>query len=145
MFVGEVLEHAICLEDTLRGHAAKIYALGSSGHVEEAIAYGLEILKDLGERFPRRPNLVRIYFEMQKIRRRVKRRSSESLLRLHFMEDVRKLAAMRILDLMFLNTVLHYRELTPLIGFRMVALTLDYGLSATSCLGFVSLGALLCG
>lgn len=144
-FVGEVLMHAACFDDTLRAHAAKVYTLGSSGFGQEAIAYGLKVLLDLDESFPVRPNLLRIFIELQRIRRRLRARTSESLLRLPLMENGRKLAAMQILNQVFLYTFLHQQELAPLIGFRMVSLSLDFGLSATSCLGFVALGAILCG
>lgn len=73
-FVQEILDHATCLEDTFGGHAAKIYAFGSSGLTQEAIQYGLNILGLLGERFPARPSMVRTFLELQRIRHRLKKK-----------------------------------------------------------------------
>jgi predicted ATPase len=145
VFVKELLAHATCLEDTLRGHAAKVYAIGSSGRMQEAIHYGIQILGNLGETFPARENLARTLFELQRLRKKLKKITNESVLRLPMMEDTRKVAAMHMLSQLLVYTYLNQKMLSLKIAFRMVNISLDCGLSATSCVGFVLVGVLLCG
>jgi len=52
---------------------------------------------------------------------------------------------MQMLNLIFLYAYMVEAELFPMIGFRMVTLTLDYGLCGVSCLGFVVYAMILCG
>lgn len=61
------------------------------------------------------------------------------------MENPRKLAVMHILIQLFLYSLVTQPESAPSFAFRTVTLTLREGLSATSCLGFVFVGAQLCG
>lgn len=145
IFVQEILAHATCLDDTLRGHSANIYAIGSCGRMQEAIHYGIQILSDLGEKFPETQSTTRTFIELQRIRKKLKRKTNESLLRLPIMEDTRKLAAMHMLSQLTTYTFLNAKGLSLTIAFRMVNLSLNCGLSATSCIGFALVGALLCG
>jgi predicted ATPase len=145
MLVKEILAHAKCFEDTLRGRATKVKWLGSSGKVNEAAAAGLEILEKLGETFPKTPTLPDVDVALKRLQKRLKGRSDESLLKLPYFTDPNKLAAMQMLNLTYLYALLGDKELAPLLGFRMVSLSLDHGLSTESCVGFVVLGMILCG
>ena len=58
------------------------------------------------------------------------------ILRIPIMTDPKKLAAMEMMNLIFFYTFFVKPELTPLLGCRMVRLSLDHGLSAFSCIGF---------
>jgi predicted ATPase len=145
MFVQEIFTKARCFEDTLRGQASKVYSLGSSGKINEATATGLEVLKKLGETFPKKSTMPDADAALKKLKKRLKGRSDESLLRLPNMTDPEKLAAMQMLNLTFLYAFLGENQLAPLLGFRMVSLSLDHGLSAVSCVGFVVMAMMLCG
>jgi histidine kinase len=136
---------ARCFEDSFHGHAMKVRALGSIGNMDECLDFGLKILANLGEKFPVKSSVFRCYVELQLVRLRVRRKTSESLLRLPAMTNERKLAAVHILNQLFMNCCQHRPYLAPLLGFRVVSLTLDYGISPTSSLGFVALGAILSG
>jgi predicted ATPase len=145
MLVEEILAHAKCFEDTLRGRATKVYWLGSSGKVKEAAATGLEILEKLGETFPKTPTMPDVDVALKRLQKKLKGRSDESLLRLPYMMDPKKLAAMQMMNLTYLYAFMGDQELALLLGFRMVSLSLDHGLSTESCVGFVALGMILCG
>lgn len=145
LLVNEVSRHAKCLDDMVHSHITKVHALGSSGKVEAAIEYGTAVLRDLGEDFPARASLIGVFIEVQKIRRRVKRKTSESLLRIPDMYDRRKSAAMSLLNHLFMYLLVHQPARAPMFAMRMVSLSLDYGLCATSCIGFTILGGLICG
>jgi predicted ATPase len=141
----ETFKHARSFEDTLRGQATKVYALGSSGRMKEAVTTGLDVLRELGETFPSKPSSLRIRFEIMRVKRRLKDKTNESLLRLPLIDDSEKLAAMQILNMTFFNAFSTYEKVAPLLVLRMITLTLDYGLSSISCMGFVVFAALLCG
>ena len=61
------------------------------------------------------------------------------------MADPKKIAAMEMMNLIFLYTSLVKPELTPILGCRMVRLSLDHGLSAFSCIGFASFAVAVAG
>ena len=143
--VEEVSSLAISKDDMLRLYTSKVHALGSSGRVVEAIEYGFEVLRSLGEYFPRHSNNLKIFIEVQIIRRKLRRRTSESLLRIGNMVDSRKSHAMSIMNMVVLYLFLCDQQQAPSVILRMVSLSLDYGLCATSSIAFTLLGALLCG
>ena len=66
-------------------------------------------------------------------------------MRLPIMIDPKKLAAMEIMNLIFLHTAIVRPDLTPLLGCRMVRMSLDHGLSALSCVGFAIFAAAVAG
>jgi histidine kinase len=140
-----IILYALCFEDSLHGLTMKVRSLGSIGNVDESVEFGLKVLAKLGEKFPSRPGMLRCYIELQRIRYRVKNKTSESLLRLPLMTNERKLTAVHLLNQLFMYCCQSRPFLAPLLGFRVVSLTLEYGMSTTSCLGFVSLGAILSG
>lgn len=143
--VEEVSSLVISQDDMLRLHTLKVNALGSSGKVAEAIDHGFEVLRSLGEHFSRHSNNLKLFFEVHRIRRRLKRRTSESLLRIGNMVDSRKSHAMSILNMLVLYLFLHDQQRAPTVILRMVSLSLKHGLCATSSIAFTFLGALLCG
>jgi len=105
------------------------------------------VLRGLGEKFPNSSGriVLRTVFELQNLRRRLKRKTSESLLRIPDMTDIHKSEAMSLLNLLFMYLFLNRRLLAPLAALRLVKLSLDYGLCATSSVGFTLLGGILCG
>jgi predicted ATPase len=144
-FAEIIISQSRCFEDSLHGLTMKVRTLGSIGNVDECVEFGLNVLSQLGEKFPSSPGMVRCYIELRRIRYRVKRKTSETLLRLPLMTNERKLAAVHLLNQLFMYCCQNRPFLAPLLGFRVVSLTLDFGISTTSCLGFVALGAILSG
>jgi hypothetical protein len=51
MFVGEILEHARNFDDAIHSQSTKVYALGSSGKINEATMTALDVLTKLNEPF----------------------------------------------------------------------------------------------
>jgi len=144
MLVTEILKNAKNTKDTYRAQATRVYALGSKGRPAEALQIGLQVLKGLGISFPDNPTRKDVLGEMKKLKKLLKGNSSEWLLRLPDMEDPNKLAAMQLLNLIFIYAFHTKLELAPLIGFKMVKLTVDHGLNAVSCIGFVIYAICLC-
>jgi predicted ATPase len=143
--VTESLKHSKSYEDTYRANATQLQALGRCGKLEEAIQSGMDILTDLGEKLPTKQHLFHTLMEFVSLRRRLRRKTNEMIMRLPTMTNPMKLAAMEIMNLIFLHTAIVQPELTPLIGCRMVKMSLDHGLSALSCVGFAIFAAAVAG
>jgi predicted ATPase len=140
-----VLVHSKFGEHSLRAKTTKVHALGRSSKLAEAIALALDVLSSLGEPLPTNPSQLRIFSEVTIIRRRLRGKTNEMLLRLPSMTDTKKLAAMEMMNLMFFYVVFVKPDLAPILGSRMVRMSLDHGLSAVSCIGFVVFAASLAG
>jgi predicted ATPase len=139
--VDQVLAHSRCNTYSLRAKSTKVHALGRSNKLTEAIQLGIDVLASLGERLPTNPSYFRIFIEVTTIRRRLRGKTDDMLLRLPLMTDSKKLAAMEMMNLIFFYVVFVKPDLAPLISCRMVGLSLDHGLSAVSCVGFVAFAA----
>ena len=143
--VDQVLSHSRCNEYSLRAKATKVHALGRSNKPNEAIELAIAVLASLGERLPTNPSSLRILMEVTSIRRRLRGKTNEMLLRLPLMTDSKKLAAMEMMNIIFFYTVFVKPELAPILGSRMVRMSLDHGLSAVCCVGFVVFAASVAG
>ena len=143
--VTEALKNSKSYEDTHRARATRVQALGRCGKLDEAIQSGMDILTDLGEKMPTNQRPIRTLLELTLLRRRVRGKTAEMIMRLPIMKDPMKLAAMEIMNLIFLYTAIVKPELAPLIGCRMVRISLDHGLSALSCIGFAIFAATVAG
>jgi len=143
--IAEVLDNARTLEDALPARSCQIYALGSRNKQFEAITIGLNTLEELGERFPgMTPSIISVLIEARKLKRLLRNKSDDDILGLPRMKDPKKLAAMQIMNHFILYTVYASPNLSALLAFRLVRLTIEHGISAISSVGFVIYGMILC-
>jgi predicted ATPase len=141
----KVFLHALNSEDSIQAYATRIYALGASDRAPEAIDTGIEVLKGLGEKFPSRYSKAHLISEMRTVKRLLKGKSDEQLLRLPHVENKEKLAALRILQQINIYALLVRPQFAPFITLRSLKLTLQYGLSVFASSAFASYGILLIG
>jgi predicted ATPase len=142
--INEVLENARCADDKIRAFTASIYSLGSRNELQKATDLGFQVLKDLGEPFPSKGRTTTILFEFFRTKRMLQKLSDDDILNLPMMYDVNKLAALRIMNLLYAYTLNGRPRLAPLIAMRLVQTTLSGGLSGMGCVGFSAFGMLLC-
>jgi predicted ATPase len=142
--INEVLKNARCTDDKTRALTTSIYSLGSRNELQKALDLGFKVLADLGEPFPATGRTLTIVFEFMKTKRMLRNLSDDDILNLPRMYDTRKLAAMRIMILLFTYSVTGRPTLAPLIAFRLVQATLSHGLSGMASNGFACVGMLLC-
>jgi predicted ATPase len=140
-----VQANAHSFDDGLRSHTAKIFATGCDGSGRESMKYGIAILAKLGVHFPAKPSLLSTIVQLQRLRRKLRRKSSQSLLRIPILQDENMIVAMQILGRLVLQAFLLEDAIAPLLVIRMVTVSLESGICALSSLGFVLLGAILCG
>jgi predicted ATPase len=142
--VETVLEHARVFDDKLQAYSTKLYMLVSTNHTVGAIESGLQLLHHLGERFPQKPTKTDIGVSAFRIKRMLRGKSDEAILRSVRMVDSRKVAAMQIMNILFTALYLARPMLAPLVALRMVKLTLEHGVTPISSVAFSLYGMLLC-
>lgn len=140
-----IFENTRWFPDTLRAHAIHVYSLGSRGHMLKAIERGLEVLEALDEKFPTKITAHNIAVGIKRAKWLLKGKTNETLLRMPLMDNPEKIAAMQMMNIIFLYAYIAVPSLAPMIALRMVKLTLEYGLCDVSCVGFVTFAMLLCG
>lgn len=141
--IERVLARARSVRDKIEAYSTFIYHLGASGHPKEALQVGLELLRALGEPLPSKWRTVQLLAGMMRVRRYLNGKSDEQLLRMPTMTDPDKLACLRMLYLVLLQSFLTEPMLDALIIQKMVALTVKHGASPFSSFAFASYGMLL--
>ena len=143
-YVSEVLTKARTLEDKLRAYETKIYSLGTRQHFEEAIKVGFRVLRELGEPLPRQARYVNIILSVLNTKRSLTKQSEYDFLNLRPLRDWRKLAAMRIIHLLYPPVSRTKAQFSPLLSTRSIRITLRDGTCATSSVGVMTFGLILC-
>jgi len=139
------LSNARTVSDTFRGREIKICVLGSRFQLEFANECIEELLRLVGEPMPSRPTNLSSYLVIRKLKRILKAKSSGSILRLPLMGEPNKIAAMQALNLTFrFAFATGGMNIASWMALRMTELTLEYGLTPVSCVGFSIAAAGLC-
>ena len=126
--------------DKVQANSTWIYVLGSQDEQHKAIDLGLLVLKDLGEHFPSRPCRTHLRSEFRSVRKLLRGKSDEQLLRMPPLEDPTKMACLQVLQLMFLSCLFVRPELAPFVSLRSTRITLLCGLSPMASLAFTCYG-----
>lgn len=142
--IKEILFNARGFHDKMRAYSTMIVSLGSRERLLEAIAQGFSLLEVVGERFHRKDLKIFLLIDLIKTKRMLKNFDAD-LDRMPEMKDKDKLAAMEILNLIFPYCTMLKHPKAPHAIFRMVQLTVKYGVTATSATGFAGFGMGLCG
>jgi histidine kinase len=131
--------------DKVKPYEVRILAYKAENRFYDAIETGLEVLAQLGERFPARPNLLHVLVDLVATHIAVSRYSSADLMSLPVMTEPQKIAAMRIIAHITSSVYWGRPNLLPLIVFRMVRLSLRFGNNTVSCFAYGSYGVIMCG
>lgn len=114
-----------------------IYALGTSNRLREATDASLSFLRLLGEPLPARPSSFHVLITMRKVKKMLKKKTNEAILRLPMMKDPKKIAAMQVLNLSFMYAFsTGVRIIGTLMACRMIELTMEFCLTPVSCVSF---------
>lgn len=140
-----ILDRAKTILEKVKPYEIRILAYKADNKFRESIDTGLEVLEQLGERFPRNPNMGHVFRDLATTHLALKGRSNDDLMALPLMTVPEKRAAMRIIADITSSVYWGMPNLVPLIVFRMVRLSLRYGNHPVSCFAYGSYGVLLCG
>jgi predicted ATPase len=124
--------HAQDFNDQLPAKSTQLMSWFSSERYEDAVQLGFGVSKDLGEKFPRKPGTLGILVDFMKTRRMLSGKRNSDILSLPLMTNTRVAGVMSIIHILYGLLMRTHFELAPLIGFRMVRLTMKYGLSPMS-------------
>jgi predicted ATPase len=139
--VSEVLRHARTMREKTAVYIIEIEALGSEGHATEAINLALDVLKQLGEPFPRKPGRLDIMGDISKVQKLMKGRTSEELLSAPEVTDENKRDAMDILRLLSVFAIVSaQRNFLDLLQVRQIRLALMHGVSKCTPMALASWG-----
>jgi predicted ATPase len=139
----KVISRTRVLRDAVPAYCTRIYSLGVNHAPGEAIATAREVLKGLGESLPRRPSFLRLIPQFVAIQHILRGKSDEQILRIRAIEDEDKIACLRILYTLLLDSMLSQPKLLPFIIIKMIKLTLEHGMSTFAASAFCYYG-LLC-
>lgn len=130
-------------QDRLQPYATRIYSFAVRDQQQHAIELGVAVLKELGETFPRRLLQIPITLrDLGKIRCALSQKSDAMLLRMPVMEDLTKVAAIRILNMVLLSSLIWRPTFAIPVIMRMVELTLRYGTSPWTATAFAAYATL---
>jgi hypothetical protein len=128
----EIVKNSRSLMDTIPAHVTHLNSLGSRGACDQAISEGLQILKELGEPFPRRLLSCHTIFRLFSTRKMLRAATDEQILKLPRVLDAKILAASKIMHAIFVFLLIQRSGYLPLVAMRIIDLTLQYGLSPLS-------------
>ncbi len=140
-----VLAQAHTLLDQVKIYEIKIIANILQTKLLEAIEIGREILKPLGTELPEQPTEAYIGEKMAEIVQNLQGKSIEELIELPAMTDGYRLGAMQILSSLWPAAYIGSPGMLPPMVFEMVNLSLKYGNSPMSAVGYSIHGLMLCG
>lgn len=140
-----VLQSAKTILDKLKVYEIKILSYILQHKLLEAINTALLVLEFLGVNFSQSPTLADIQQGLEETLSILTDRPIEDLINLPQMTDPYKLAAMAIASSIFSATYITAPTLLPLIVFKQVNLSLQYGNTPLSAVTYAYFGLLLCG
>ena len=128
-----VFTNARTTQDKHGVYMVRIDALRSHDQQNDAIDFGFETLRELGEGFPRRPNALHSLSYLLKAMKMTKRKTDDDILSLPDMTNETKIFALKIMSVMTPMCYNQNREVElGLLCLRMFHLTLQHGVSVHS-------------
>ncbi|BAY11528.1 trifunctional serine/threonine-protein kinase/ATP-binding protein/sensor histidine kinase [Calothrix sp. NIES-2098] len=141
----QVLQNTRTLLDRVKIYEVKIQAYVAQSRQPEAIKTALTVLELLGVKFPDSPSQADITKSLQATQAILAERSFADLIDLPEMTDPQILAVMRIIATVTAAVYQAVPMLLPLIVFKQVRLSIQYGNAPESTLAYAWYGVILCG
>jgi hypothetical protein len=141
---GVIIAKAKTLQDEVRAHISKIYAMGTQGDCTACIDYGSSLLSKLGEPIPRKASRMQTILSSFRTSHRLSRLTDDSIMRLPAMASMEKISAMRTLNSLLPYAINDDYLLVALLVDKMIELTLKHGTSALSGVAFAMLASVQC-
>ena len=144
-WVGIVLREAKMVLDAVKAYEVKIQTDIAQNKLSEAINTALQVLQQLGIRFPEQPSQSDFFLELDAITSCFSEKSIGDLVHLPQMTEPEKLAAMRILSSMTIAAQIAAPDLVPQLASKQVNLSIQYGNAPVSPFAYATFGMILCG
>jgi predicted ATPase/class 3 adenylate cyclase/tRNA A-37 threonylcarbamoyl transferase component Bud32 len=141
--IDELLRNSRSLTESAKSYEIRIKTLIARNQPLEAVKLGLNILKKFNINLPLRPGKLQVMKDLLKTKFLLRNKSMDYFNNLSEMEDPEKNAAMRILSDITSASYFAVPDLVPLLVFKMVSMTVKYGLSRKSPFSFVAFAYIL--
>ncbi|MEH2093552.1 trifunctional serine/threonine-protein kinase/ATP-binding protein/sensor histidine kinase [Nostoc sp.] len=141
---GVVLQNAQTIFDKVKIYEIKIVALTAQSQILGAIAVGADVLSQLGVDLPSAPESAQIDKALEYLKEQLQGREIPQLIDLPVMSDRSAIAAMQLLGILFAPVLLGNPGLMPLLSATMVRLSLQFGNTPASTVGYAIHGMVLC-
>ncbi len=139
-----VLQQAQTIFDKVKIYEIQIAAQAAQSQLLKAIAIATDALLQLGVEFPTEPDEVKIGKALQDVASQLQGRQIQELVDLPVMRDPTSVAAMQLLRTLFTPIFIAMPGLLPLLSSTMVSLSLQFGNTPASAVGYVIHGLVLC-
>ena len=141
--VNDLLTHSRSLLDSAKGYGVDIKKLIAQNKPLEAVELGLNVLRKLRISLPLKPGRLRVMKDLVQTKFLLRNKSMDYFNSLPEMKDAEKNAAMHILSDITSASYFAVPSLVPLLVFKMVSLSVKYGLSRKSPFSFSAYGYIL--
>jgi len=131
--------------DEIKVIEIKIIALIAQGKLEQALDLGLQILRQLKVKMPKKPTKLNTLVGFLETKVALLGKRIEALADRPSMSDPYRLSALSILSKIISAAYMSAPEFLPLISFHQVILSTKYGTSPDSISGYSLYGLVLCG
>jgi PAS domain S-box-containing protein len=131
--------------DTIEVTEVRIIALTTQNKLKQALDTGVQMLRQLGIRFPKKPNPLNVLIGFIAIKLALAGKQISDLADLPQMTRADKLAALLILDRIASPSYLAAPQLYPLMVLKRTILPIEYGNSPESISAYATYGLVLCG
>jgi predicted ATPase/signal transduction histidine kinase len=139
----EVLQKAKTILDKVKIFEIQINALTTQSKVLEAIAVGKNVLTQLGVEFSSEPDEALTDKALQTIAKQLEGKQISELVSLPMMSDPHTNAVMQLLAMLFTPIFQGNPALLPLLSSTMVSLSLQFGNTPASTIGYAGYGMVL--
>ncbi|MBW4617355.1 MAG: AAA family ATPase [Desmonostoc vinosum HA7617-LM4] len=139
----QVLQSAQTILDKVKIYQIQINALTSQSQMLEAISLGKDALAQLGVEFSSEPDEALIGMALQTLAERLQGKQISELVNLPMMSEPRIIAAVQLLVMLFSPVFQRNPGLLPLLCSTIVSLSLQFGNTPASTMGYASYGMVL--
>jgi histidine kinase len=134
-----ILTHTKDTLDKVKAYEVKIQAYTSDSEMEKAVQAARKVLALLGVKFPKKSTKAHLLLALGGLEMKLKGKSSEDLLNLPKMEDIKMRAVVRILSANAIAAYFSDKNLYALFIIKQVSLALKYGNAYSTCGAYESL------
>lgn len=144
-YIDTILTHAITPLDRVRSYDIHIQALVTQSKLQEAIAAGLAILHDLGIDLPPNPTAAESQVALKQLNILLADWSNQDLLALPEMSNPVSLASVQVLARIAAASYISDPRLLPFVLLKIFELSLQFGNTPGSTIGYLGYALMLCG
>ncbi|MCC7297910.1 MAG: AAA family ATPase [Bacteroidia bacterium] len=139
-FVEKVVANARSVEDKSTALIYRIRAYTAENKLVEAIATGYDLLQDLGVKIPRKPGKLTVVMGLISTGFKLRGKSEKDILALPHLQDKKVKIIMDVIFAMLAPAYFAMPDFLPVGIFKLISLTLKYGLGTKSPYGFLGFG-----